>query len=151
MWNVDEVETGLFQEAALVSLNECTYSQDGLSGGIDLETRTTVVSCLVYHVAVMIHQPMVSLEAPFDLEIFVAGYAASSRPPELATRSQRVFMQLAKRKYSLHSTGLLQLITMSRIRGITQTTDRARARTRTKVVQIYRRSAQIASSAANSS
>lgn len=32
----------------------------------------------------------------FAIEIFVDGYASSARPPELATRSQRAFMRLAK-------------------------------------------------------
>ncbi|KAJ7693313.1 hypothetical protein B0H17DRAFT_1059716 [Mycena rosella] len=32
----------------------------------------------------------------FDIDIFVSGFASSHRPPELASRSQRAFMRLAK-------------------------------------------------------
>lgn len=33
---------------------------------------------------------------PFDLEVFVSGYAISHRPPENASRAQRAFIRMAK-------------------------------------------------------
>ncbi|KII87267.1 hypothetical protein PLICRDRAFT_163283 [Plicaturopsis crispa FD-325 SS-3] len=36
------------------------------------------------------------IEEAFDVDVFVSGFASSRRPPELATRSQRAFLRLAK-------------------------------------------------------
>ena len=33
---------------------------------------------------------------PFEVDVFVSGYATACRPPELVTRSQRAFLRLAK-------------------------------------------------------
>jgi len=39
------------------------------------------------------------LPVPFEIDVFVSGYAVSRRPKEPATRSQRAFLRLAKSMY----------------------------------------------------
>lgn len=40
--------------------------------------------------------PILLVPRPFEVEVFVSGYAISYRPPGHITRSQRAFIRLAK-------------------------------------------------------